>query len=116
MPQKLMLAIKPTFTAPVVMRVPGDGQVEEVRFNASFKRLSKTENDALQAKLDAKSIRDKELLDQVLAGWDGLLAQDGTPFACTPENRASAVEDWMTFEAALVYSYFEYAYPAAVKN
>lgn len=116
MPQKLKLAVKPTFQAPVIMRVPGDGQVEEVHFTASFKRLSKTANDALQVKLDAKTIRDKELLDQVLDGWDGLLAEDGTPFACTPENRAAAVEDWMTFEAALVYSYFEHAYPAAVKN
>ncbi|MGJ7611836.1 MULTISPECIES: phage tail assembly chaperone [unclassified Variovorax] len=116
MPQKLKLAVKPTFSAPVLMRVPGDGQVEEVRFNAVFKRMTKVENEDVQARLNAKTLTDKELLDQVLADWSGLDSDEGVPFICTPENRAAAVEDWPTFEAAIVYAYFEHAFPAAVKN
>lgn len=117
MPQKLKIAAKPVFSAPVTLRVPGDdGEVEEVKFKATFKRLTNTENKALQAQLDAKSISDTALLDKVLADWSGLPADDDTPFICTPENRKAAVEDWPTFEAAIVYSYFEHAYPAAVKN
>jgi hypothetical protein len=116
MPQKLKLAIKPTFAAPVLMRVPGDGQVEEVRFDAVFKRLTKTENDTLQRRLDDRSLNDRELLDMVLADWKGLAGDDGLPFICTPENRAAAVEEWPGFEAAITYSYFEHAYPAAIKN
>ena len=117
MPQKLKIAAKPVFSGPVTMRVPGDdGQVEEVKFTAIFKRLTKTENEALQAQLNAKTISDSALLDLVLADWTGLDAEDGTPFICTPENRKAAVEDWQTFEGAIVYSYFEHAYPAAVKN
>lgn len=116
MPQKLKLALKPTFSAPVVLRVPGDGQVEEIRFTVVFKRLTKMENDAVQVGLNAKTLTDKDMLDKVLADWSGLDSEDGTPFICTVENRASAVNDWPTFEAAIVYSYFEHAYPAAVKN
>ncbi|QFZ82855.1 hypothetical protein GFK26_08830 [Variovorax paradoxus] len=116
MPQKLKIAVKPTFIAPVVMRVPGDGQVEEVRFDAVFKRLSKTDNETLQARLDARSLTDRELLDMVLADWKGLEGEDNAPFICTPDNRAAAAEDWPTFEAAIAYSYFEHAYPAAAKN
>ena len=116
MPQKLKIAIKPTFVAPVVMRVPGDGQVEEVRFSAVFKRLSRTENDTLQSRLEARTLTDKDLLDMVLADWQGLEGDDGAPYICTVENRAAAVEEWTGFEAAIAYSYFENAYPAAVKN
>lgn len=86
MPQKLKLAIKPTFAAPVLMRVPGDGQVEEVRFDAVFKRLTKTENDTLQRRLDDRSLNDRELLDMVLADWKGLAGDDGLPFICTPRT------------------------------
>lgn len=117
MAQKLKIAVKPTFSAPVVLRLAGDsGKVEEIAFSAVFRRLSKAEGDTLQAQLDAKSITDSALLDQVLADWSGLEADDGTPFICTPENRAAAVGDWPTFEAAIVFSYFEHAFPAAVKN
>lgn len=117
MAQKLKIAVKPTFTAPVLMRLPADnGEVTEIRFNATFKRLKKAENEALQARLDAKSVTDKELLDLVLADWSGLVDQDDAPFICTPENRIAAVEEWQTFEAAIAYSYFQHAYPAAVKN
>eukprot|EP00456_Euglypha_rotunda_P014285 TRINITY_DN14468_c0_g1_i5.p1 TRINITY_DN14468_c0_g1~~TRINITY_DN14468_c0_g1_i5.p1 ORF type:complete len:128 (-),score=39.49 TRINITY_DN14468_c0_g1_i5:489-842(-) len=117
MAQKLKIAVNPTFSAPVVLRLAGDsGKVEEVTFNAVFRRLTKTENEKLQVQLDGKSITDSALLDQVLANWTDLEADDGTPFICTPENRAAAVDDWPTFEAAIVYSYFEHAFPAAVKN
>eukprot|EP01036_Dinobryon_divergens_P055880 gene55880-74618_t len=72
MPQKLKIAVKPTFVAPVLMRVPGDGQVEEVRFSAVFKRLTKSDNDILQKRLDGRDLTDRELLDMVLADWKGL--------------------------------------------
>ena len=116
MPQKLKIAVKPTFVAPVLMRVPSDGQVEEVRFSAVFKRLTKSDNDILQKRLDGRALTDRELLDMVLADWKGLDGDDGAPFICTAENRAAAVEEWPSFEAAIAYSYFEHAYPAAVKN
>lgn len=116
MPQKLKLALKPTFSAPVVLRVPGDNQIEEIRFNVVFKRLTKAENDVVEAALNDRTLTDKAMLDKVLADWNGLDSEDGTPFICTAENRASAVNDWPTFEAAIVRSYFDHAYPAAVKN
>jgi hypothetical protein len=117
MAQKLKIAVNPTFSAPVVLRLAGDGgKVEEISFDAVFRRLTKTENEKLQTQLDAKSITDSSLLDLVLADWTGLQADDGTPFICKPENRAAAVDDWPTFEAAIVYSYFDHAFPAAVKN
>ena len=116
MPQKLKIAVKPTFVAPVLMRVPGDSQVEEVRYSAVFKRLTKSDNDILQKRLDGRDLTDRELLDMVLADWKGLDGDDGAPFICTTENRAAAVEEWPSFEAAIAYSYFKHAYPAAVKN
>lgn len=117
MPQKLKIAVKPTFSAPIVMRVPGDnGEVTEVRFEATFRRLTRSENEALQKRLGEHDISDAQLLDLVLADWSGLVDDQGLPFVCSPENRAAASEDWQNFDAAIVYGYFEHAYPAAVKN
>ena len=70
----------------------------------------------MQAQLEARQLKDSELLDKVLAGWEGLEAEDGTPFHFTPENRAATREDWPTFEAAIVFAYFKHQDAAVVKN
>lgn len=119
MAQKLKLAVKPTFSAPVVMRLPGDdGQVEEVKFNAVFRRLASTESKDLSARLldKEKPMTDAEVLDLVLVGWDGLIDEAGIPFHYNRENRVAAAEDWSKFEYSISEAYFKYSTPAAEKN
>lgn len=116
MAQKLKINAKPTFKAPVTFRLAGDGEVVEVKFTAVFRRVKENEAQQMQTRLEQGTLRDRELLDQVLVGWDGLDAEDGAPFAFTPENRASAQQDWPTFEAAVVASYFKHNDVALAKN
>lgn len=117
MPQKLKIAVKPTFSAPVVMRLPGDeGGVVEVKFSAVFRRLNKSENLSLQARLTAQTITDAEVLDLVLVDWTGLVDEADMPFVFNDGNRAAAVEEWPRFEASIVLSYFEHLNPAIEKN
>lgn len=117
MAQKLKVNVKPTFSAPVVWRLAGDdGQTVEVTYSATFRRVGDDEAKALQERLNARDLTDRDLLDRVLVGWDGLLDEEGMPFAFTPENRRSAQAEWPTFEAALVFSYFKHQDAAVVKN
>lgn len=116
--QKLKINAKPTFRAPATLRLAGDGdgQVIEVNFHAVFRRVNDAQAKEMQKQLEAGQLSDGALLDQVLAGWDGLEAEDGAPFAYSPENRASAQYDWPTFEASLVASYFKNSDVALAKN
>ena len=115
--QKLKINAKPTFRAPVSMRLAGDdGQVIEVNFHGVFRRVDEDQANKMQDMLQKGTLRDKDLLDTVLVGWDGLEAVDGAPFAYSAENRASAQHDWPTFEAALVSGYFKNSDVALAKN
>lgn len=117
MAQKLKINVKPTFSAPVVWRLAGDdGNTEEVTYTATFRRVNDEEAKQLQAQLAAGTLTDRELLDKVLVGWNGLLDELGTPYAFTPENRRAAQAEWPTFEAGLVFSYFKHQDAAVVKN
>ncbi|CAN5439333.1 hypothetical protein BH10PSE18_BH10PSE18_19070 [soil metagenome] len=117
MPQKLLIAVKPTFRAPVKLLLAGDDLTPvELQFNAIFKRLTKTQREVIGNGMQAKTLTDAEFVDAVLDGWDGLDAADGAAYVFTPENLAAAEEDWPGFLAAIVVSWFAYNQPAAVKN
>ena len=117
MAQKLRVNVKPTFSAPVVWRLAGDdGQTVEVTYSATFRRVTDEEAKQLQERLTRRDLTDRELLDRVLVGWDGLLDEQGLPFTFSAENRAAAQAEWPTFEAALVFSYFKHQDAAVVKN
>jgi len=117
MAQKLYVEVKPTFSGEVIMPVLIDnGGTFEKKFTAEFKRLSREEGEALQARLDAKDITDAQVLDLVLHGWSELTDVNQEPFLFTPENRVSARNDWPTFEASIVFSFFNNVNPAAIKN
>lgn len=117
MTQRLKVAVKPSFSAPVSMLLAGDdGKPIEIQFSVTFKRLSGEDNRALQGKLESQSLSDRELLEMVLLDWSDLSDVDDMPFTYSRENLAAASRDWSAFEPAIVRSYFHYAYPAAEKN
>jgi len=117
MVQKLKIAAKPTFSAPVVMRVVGDNAgIIEVKFTAVFKRLDQPGREALRDALVSQSITDSGVLDLVLADWEELVDVDGLPFLCSPENRAAANADWPEFEWFIALAYFETVNKAQQKN
>lgn len=69
------IAINPTYMAPVNVAVPGS--TSKSTFDAEFKRLSQTEIDELRKQLANEEITDAHVVRQVLAGWKGLVDDNG---------------------------------------
>ena len=119
---------KPTFIAPVVASIPADGgKVTKVKFSVIFKALDK---DAVQDLLrrirqaakaaqddaDTLTLKDREVLDEVLEGFGpDLLEEDRTPMAFTPAN-VDRLCSIYPLEAAMVRSFFDNYVNGPAKN
>jgi hypothetical protein len=74
----------PTYHWPVSVEFPVDGgKFDKEVFDAEFKRLPQDRLREIGEKIEAGSILDTELLDQVLTGWSGILDETGNevPFS-----------------------------------
>jgi len=70
-----------------------DGKPEVMRFDAEFKALSRTEYQALSARLTgATRMSDEQFTDEVLTGWHGLVGEDAAEFAYDKTNVAKLLE------------------------
>jgi hypothetical protein len=80
----------PTYRWPVTVEFPVDGgKFDKEVFDAEFKRLSQDRLREIGEKIEAGSILDAELLDQVLTGWSGIFDESGeeVPFSETSRQR-----------------------------
>ncbi|MFE8644125.1 phage tail assembly chaperone [Sphingomonas sp. NCPPB 2930] len=119
MAQKLKVAAKPVFKAPVHFNLAGNevGETIEIAFTAEFKRLnSEQRKELLDNHVGPQKGDDKAVVDRVLANFSGLEDEEGQPFICTPENIDQAEAEWPGFIAAIVTSYFANASKAPGKN
>ena len=127
-----IVASKKTFTAPVKATLPDDGgRTRTVTFSVVFKALTTTEVDDMYARIRARSKAnesalaegrdrvtrsDRELLDEVLAGFgDDIKEEDGTPMAFTPANLDRVCSTW-GIEQAIAKSFFDHYINAPTKN
>ncbi len=118
----------PVFTAPVIAHLPGDGgRFRKVQFSVIFKALEKSAVDALLESIrsrskaaaagdDAEPIKDREVLDEVLAGFGAdLVEEDRTPMVFTPANVERLCSIY-PLEAAIVKSFFDNFISGPAKN
>lgn len=119
---------KPTFTAPVAAKIPGDGgKFNTVKFSVVFKALEKEAVDdllkrirqgtkALREDTDTATVTDRQVLDEVLHGFGpDLVEEDRTPMTFTPANVDRLCAIW-PLEAAIVKSFFDNYVSAPTKN
>ncbi|GAP38786.1 phage tail assembly chaperone [Piscinibacter sakaiensis] len=123
------LSTSPRFRAPVVAHIPGDnGKATKVSFGVIFKRLTQDEYKALLARLDESKrealkngdpfpkFGDREMLDEVLVGFDAdLQEEDGTPMEFTPQNVDRLLSVY-PIQPAIVTSFFDNFGKAAEKK
>jgi len=79
-----------TYRWPVSVEFPVDGgKFDKEVFDAEFKRLPQDRLREIGEKIEAGSILDTELLDQVLTGWSGIFDEAGNevPFSETSRQR-----------------------------
>ncbi|WOI46969.1 hypothetical protein [Acidovorax sp. BLS4] len=86
--------------------VGDDAKPCHVDFRVRFKRLKRSERQALEDQLTKKEIDDKVFLDRVLTDWE-LKDVRGQAVPYTEATRADLVEDWDGFEVALVQAFFD---------
>lgn len=122
-----IVTTKPTFTAPVTANIPGDGgKFVKAKFSVVFKALEKEAVDDLLKRIrqsaksaredDAAPMKDREVLDEVLAGFGpDLVEEDRTPMAFTPAN-VDRLCSIYPLEAAMVRSFFDNYVNGPAKN
>jgi hypothetical protein len=95
---------------PVVVEVPSDGgRFEKQSFDATFKRLGRSEFSKLADQGDT------QLLEAVLEGWEGILDEDDKAIPFTAANRRELFED-PYFCRGIIKAYLESLEGAQAKN
>ena len=88
----------------VKVRVPADGAHIDAECSVTFRVLPASEASRLML------ISDQALLKAAVAGWDGILGEDGEPIPCTPEN-IGIVAERPYFASAAVNAYLRRFHP-----
>ncbi len=93
-----------TYPTAVTVRVPhGDAHID-AECTVIFRVLPASEASRLSLRSD------QALLKEAVAGWDGILDEDGKPIPCTPENIAR-VSERPYFASAAVGAYLARFHP-----
>jgi hypothetical protein len=99
-----------TFKWPVTVDFPVDGgHFETESFDAIFKRIGRSEFAKLVDKGDA------DLIDRVLAGWEGIKDEDGKDIPYTKAALKDMLDD-PYFARGIIKSYLESLEGAKAKN
>jgi len=110
------IAATPTFKCKVKVDFPGDnGSIASKVFTAIFKRQSQAEIDEQQAGIREGKIKDSDVVDTVLAGWEDVADENGTPLEFNDANKALLM-DLHPVRPTTVTAYFNAISGAKVKN
>jgi hypothetical protein len=117
-----------TYSWPVPFRVPTDGgKYDKQSFDAEFKRLPQTRINEIQAEVQARikaaergeafesDISDISIADEVLAGWAGVVDDEGEEVAFTAASKAQLL-NIPGLAGSIVEAYFESVSGRKAKN
>jgi hypothetical protein len=90
----------PTFEWPVKVDVPTGGSHTQHKFSAHFRRLTQEQIKELSSESDEGFLR------EALAGWDGVVDDDGNAVSFTEANRDRLLQI-PEARIALFHAYFE---------
>lgn len=102
----------------VSFKTPCEGGAENQQIRIKFKRLKRKEAAKFAANLTAGNrenideilAHEKELLEKIVLGWEGIETSDGEPLAFSADNLALLVEscDGMNVASAIFRAYFDF--------
>lgn len=102
----LILSQKPSYSWPVVYDAPrGSGKYDRSEFSAEFKRLPQSRLDQLHEQAKQKALDDRELIDEVLLGWEGIKDLSGEDVAFNEINKTVLLE-LTGMRAAIIRAFF----------
>jgi hypothetical protein len=108
------IAGKDTYFTPVIVDVPdGTGKGTKHTFKVQFKRLTQPELievfrrvDPLKLNEGEELLRDRELLEDVMVGWEGVQDTNGNDVEFNQENMA-ALLDIYPVQPTIVSAFFD---------
>ena len=123
-----VLAQTESYSWPVTVEFPIDGgRFEKQTFDAVFKRLPQTRINEIQSEVQARikaaergeafesDISDISIADEVLAGWAGVVDDDGEEVAFTAASKAQLL-NIPGLAGSIVEAYFESVAGRKAKN
>lgn len=113
--------LEDTFPCPATVYLPGVmGALVAHQFVVHFRRLDGKTRDALNARHVSGDITLQAMLDEVVAGWGGMLDKDKNEVAYSREVRAETENVYPGTEHAMAVSWYDHAFvnqrSAAAKN
>jgi hypothetical protein len=110
------LAVKPTFSAVVVVDFPLEkGKIEKKSFTAVFKRCTQAELETMDAALKTEEMNDRDLVHAVMQDWDGVADEDGNAIKFTKEN-LELLLDMHPTQPAVIRTFYDTIGRGARKN
>lgn len=117
-----------TYKWPVSFRVPTDGgKYERQSFDAEFNRLPQSRINEIQTEVQARikaaekgeaaegDISDISIADEVLAGWDGIVDDEGEEVPCSKASKAELL-NVPGLAGSIIEAYFESIAGKKTKN
>lgn len=98
-----MFKLTDRFWWPVILEVPGDGDMVKHRVELQFKRKSQSEMDELTK--SAKT--DEELCREAVTGWKGVKAENGDELAFTDANFGRLLDEVAGARLTIASTYFD---------
>lgn len=113
--------IKPTIECPATLYIPIDGgKFAKHEFSVLFHRLKKERRDALQEQYAKSNIKLFQLLNEVVAGWGGMLDANSQPVPYSHAERMETEAAFPGLEEAVAIAWFDHFFvhqrEAAQKN
>lgn len=98
-----MFKLTDRFWWPVILEVPGDGDVQKHRIELEFKRKTQSEMDAMMK--DATT--DEAICREVVTGWKGVKAENGDELTFTPANFGQLLNEVAGARLTIASTYFD---------
>jgi len=98
-----MFKLTDRFWWPVILEVPGDGDMQKHRVELQFKRKTQAEMDALSK--DAKT--DEEMCLEIVVGWRGVKAEGGEDLAFSETAFLGLLDEVAGARLAIAMTYFD---------
>lgn len=98
-----MFKLTDRFWWPVILEVPGDGEMVKHRIELQFKRKTQPELDALVN--SGKS--DEEVCREVVTGWKGVKGEEGQDSTFTPDNFGRLLDEVAGSRFTIAATYFD---------
>ncbi len=107
----------PTQFAPVTHKcLDVDGVLQELKFDAQFKRLKQSEITAFMQEHEGGAIKHKEVLDRYMIGWRGVTDESKAPVPYSVQEREALGEEYVGLSGAMAEAFFATLNPKAAAH